>query len=247
MHMASDSLEFVGKAVVVTGGTGALGTAVVTALLNAGAACYVPNFIASELEGWVSRGRAGLHVVEGIDLAKESHVRSFYEQVPPLWASIHLAGGFRMSNLEATSADEFAELWKLNALTCFLCCKEAVASIRRRTASDGGGVTGGRIVNVAARPALEPRTGSGMAAYTSSKAAVAALTVALGEELAREQIWVNAVAPSILNTEVNRRAMPNAEHASWPAVDAVARAIVQLASPANGCTRGAVLPLYGAV
>jgi NAD(P)-dependent dehydrogenase (short-subunit alcohol dehydrogenase family) len=89
---------------------------------------------------------------------------------------------------------------------------------------------GGRIVNVAARPALEPRAGAGMLAYTASKAAVAALTQALAEELASEGIWVNAVAPSILDTTENRAAMPGADHASWPAVEEVAATIVHLAS-----------------
>ena len=58
-----------------------------------------------------------------------------------------------------------------------------------------------------------------MAAYTASKAAVAALTVALAEEVAKEDILVNAVAPSILDTPANRQAMPKADHAAWPKVD----------------------------
>ncbi len=67
-----------------------------------------------------------------------------------------------------------------NLDSCFLCCREAVNSMRRA----GGDVSGGRIVNVAARPALEPRQGAGLVAYTAAKAGVAALTQALGEELA---------------------------------------------------------------
>jgi len=105
--------------------------------------------------------------------------------------------------------------------------------------------SGGRIVNVAARPALEWRSGAGMAAYTASKAAVAALTVALSEEVAKDDILVNAVAPSILDTAANREAMPKANHAVWPKVEEVAQTILFLASPANRVTRGAVVPVYG--
>jgi NAD(P)-dependent dehydrogenase (short-subunit alcohol dehydrogenase family) len=106
---------------------------------------------------------------------------------------------------------------------------------------------GGRIVNVAARPALEWRSGAGMIAYTASKAAVAALTVALAEEVAKRGILVNAVAPSILDTPANRQAMPKADHAAWPKVEEVAATILFLASSDNQVTRGAVVPVYGRV
>jgi NAD(P)-dependent dehydrogenase (short-subunit alcohol dehydrogenase family) len=104
---------------------------------------------------------------------------------------------------------------------------------------------GGRIVNVAARPALEWRSGAGMAAYTASKAAVAALTAALAEEVAKDGILVNAVAPSIMDTAANRAAMPKADYALWPKVEEVAATIVFLVSPENRVTRGAVVSVYG--
>ena len=119
-----------------------------------------------------------------------------------------------------------------------LCCRAAVGAMTRTGA-------GGRIINVAARPALEWRTGAGMVAYAASKAAVAAATVALAEEVAKDGILVNAVAPSIMDTPANRAAMPKADHAAWPKVAEVAATIVFLASPANKVTRGAVVPVYG--
>jgi NAD(P)-dependent dehydrogenase (short-subunit alcohol dehydrogenase family) len=107
------------------------------------------------------------------------------------------------------------------------------------------GENGGRIVNVAARPALEPRTGAGMTAYTASKAGVAALTAALAEEVAKSGILVNAVAPSIMDTPANRKAMPKADFSAWPKVEEVAATILFLASPDNKVTRGAIVPVYG--
>jgi NAD(P)-dependent dehydrogenase (short-subunit alcohol dehydrogenase family) len=104
---------------------------------------------------------------------------------------------------------------------------------------------GGRIVNVAARAALEWRSGANMVAYTASKSAVAAMTVALSEELAKDGIWVNAVAPSIMDTAANRSSMPKADFALWPKVEEVAATIVFLASSDNSVTRGAVVPVYG--
>src|SRR5260221_14765858 len=128
----------------------------------------------------------------------------------------------------------------MNFVTAFLCCRAAVNAMIPTGA-------GGRIVNVATRPALEWRAGAGMAAYTASKAAVAALTVALAEEVVKDGILVNAVAPSILDTPANRKSMPQADHAAWPKVEEVARTILFLASPANKVTRGAVVPVYGRV
>ena len=84
-----------------------------------------------------------------------------------------------------------------------------------------------------------------MVAYAASKAALASMTVALAEEVACEGIWVNAVAPSILDTPANRSAMPDADHARWASTAAVAQTIAFLASPANGSTRGGVVPVFG--
>lgn len=231
-------MDFEGRHVVVTGGTGALGSAVTAALLGAGATCHIPSFDVAELSRCAFTDDDRVHVAEGIDLTDEAAVEGFYKGLPGLWASIQIAGGFAMAPLGETSARDFMAQITTNALSCFLCCREAVKKIR-----DGSG--GGRLVNVAARPALEPRQGAGMAAYTASKAAVAALTQALAEELAAEGIWINAVAPSILDTPANRRAMPDADHASWPGLDDVASTILHLASPANGSVRGAVVPVYG--
>ncbi len=84
-----------------------------------------------------------------------------------------------------------------------------------------------------------------LAAYTASKAAVAALTAALAEEVAKDDILVNAVAPSIMDTPANRRSMPNADYAPWPKVEEVAATIAFLASPDNRVTRGAIVSVYG--
>jgi NAD(P)-dependent dehydrogenase (short-subunit alcohol dehydrogenase family) len=86
-----------------------------------------------------------------------------------------------------------------------------------------------------------------MIAYATAKAAVAAMTQALAQETSGEEIWVNAVAPSILDTPANRAAMPDEDHNSWVAPSAVAEVIAFLASPDNRVTRGAVIPLYGGV
>jgi NAD(P)-dependent dehydrogenase (short-subunit alcohol dehydrogenase family) len=201
--------------------------------------------VAAELERYPHRGDPGVHVTSGLDLVDETAVRRFYAGLPALWASIHLAGGFAMSPVAETSAVAFADQFQMNALSAFLCSAAAIRAIRGRAESGPGGAKGGRIVNVAARPGLEPRLGSGMVAYATAKAAVAAMTEALAQETADEEIWVNAVAPSILDTPANRAAMPDADHSGWVAPSAVADVIAFLASPENRGTRGAVIPVYG--
>lgn len=238
-------VAFHGAHVVVTGGTGALGTAVVAALRAAGAVCHVTNMVTAELASYAHRNDPEVHVTTGLDLVDEAAVRDFYAGLPPLWASIHLAGGFAMSPVAETSAANFVDQFQMNALSAFLCSAAAIRAIRARTEPGPEGAKGGRIVNVAARPALEPRLGSGMVAYTTAKAAVAAMTEALAQETSGEEIWVNAVAPSVLDTPANRAAMPNADFASWVAPSAVAELIAFLASPDNRVTRGAVIPVYG--
>jgi NAD(P)-dependent dehydrogenase (short-subunit alcohol dehydrogenase family) len=208
-------VDFAGSHIVVTGGTGALGQAVVGGLRSGNAICHVPNLVAAELKGFPYATDSGVNIAHDVDLADEAAVQRFYQALPPLWASIHLAGGFAMSPIGETSAADFIAQFRMNALSCFLCSAAAVAAFRARKAPGPGGAEGGRIVNVSARPAIEPRLGAGMVAYTASKSAVAALTQALAQELTDEQIWVNAVAPSILDTPANRAAMPEADHRRW--------------------------------
>ena len=231
-------MDYRDRQVVVTGGTGALGGAVVAALIEAGAVCHIPYIDAGELERFSLRTHARVALAVKVDLSDESAVRKFYEGLPPLWASIHLAGGFGMSAVAKTTKADLTKQLEMNFVTAFLCCAAAVRSMERTGA-------GGRIVNVATRPALEWRTGAGMAAYTASKAAVAALTVALAEEAVKHGILVNAIAPSTMDTPANRKAMPDADPAAWAKVEDVAATILFLASPENRVTRGAVVPVYG--
>jgi NAD(P)-dependent dehydrogenase (short-subunit alcohol dehydrogenase family) len=231
-------MDFSDRHVVVTGGTGALGTAVVRTLVAAGAVCHVPYVHDGEAQRFPLRQHERVTLLAVADLADEAAVTRLYDGVPKLWASIHLAGGFAMSQVAETGKAALMQQVDMNFVTCFLCCRAALYGFARA----GGG---GRIVNVAARPALEWRSGGGRAAYTASKAAVAALTVALAEEVAKDGILVNAVAPSIMDTAANRAAMPKADYAAWAKVEEVAATIAFLASPENKVTRGGIVPVYG--
>jgi NAD(P)-dependent dehydrogenase (short-subunit alcohol dehydrogenase family) len=229
------SNDYAGRNVVVTGATGGLGEAVARNLLGAGAIVHLP-VRHSEKATALYAGMDRVRVAAVADLGDEAAVGAFFAGLPPIWASIHCAGGFTMSRIDETPLVDLKKMLDVNAISTFLCCREAVKAMRGR---------GGRIVNVAAQPGVEPRRGGGMAAYAASKAAVAAITLALAEEVAGEGIWVNAVVPSIMDTKANREAMPSADHSKWPKVDDVAATIAFLASPRNAVTRAALVPVYG--
>lgn len=231
------AMDFSNKHVVVTGGTGALGTAVVSALIGAGARCTVPFTRREAAQRFAFRDHDTVELIAIADLADEATVAKIYGGVRP-WASIHIAGGFAAGKVAETDKSVLITQINRNLVSCFLCCRAAVNAMLAAG-------QGGRIVNVAARPALEWRSGAGMAAYAVAKAGVAALTVALAQEVAKDDILVNAVAPSIMETEANRKAMPNASFHAWPKVEEAAATILFLASPENKVTRGAVVPIYG--
>lgn len=216
-----------GRQIVVTGGHGALGGAVVEALSAAGATCHAPS--QHELE-----------------LTDEAAVVAYYAGLPPLWASVHVAGGYAGAPFADTSLADLRRQIDMNLTSCFLCCREAVKSMTRASPSAGGGgiiSAGGRIINVGSRAALVPSGGS--IAYSLSKAAVVALTQCLADEVKGSRILVNAVIPSTIDTPANRAAMPSARHDRWPKPAEIASAITWLASPDNQLVSGALLPVYG--
>ena len=230
-------MDFRDRHVVITGGAGALGTAVVEALIGAGAICHVPCFNEAEAQRFALRDHKQVKLTVTGNLADESGDRAALSVgrsalgVDPSGRRLCGGAAARRERRDPAPADRH-ELDDLPAV------------LPRRAVGAMTG-NGGRIVNVAARPALEWRSGAGMVAYAASKAAVAALTAALAEEVAKDGILVNAVAPSIMDTPANRAAMPKANYDLWPKVEEVAATILFLASPENRVTRGGVVPVYG--
>lgn len=226
--------DFTGKHIVVTGATGALGGAVVGLFVERGATCYLP-VMEAVVPPHLPVGTSVI-AATGVVLTDEDAVTRYFASIPSPWASIHCVGGFAMSSITETSLAQYEGQHAINAVSAFLCCREAVRSMRLTG-------NGGRIVNVISRAALQPAGGS--IAYTASKAQVAALTQALAAEVASDRILVNAIAPAIIDTEANRRAMPKADTSTWAKPRAIAETIAFLASPANTLTSGALVPVYG--
>jgi NAD(P)-dependent dehydrogenase (short-subunit alcohol dehydrogenase family) len=219
-----------GRHVVITGGDGALGQAVVRRFVTSGAHCHLPV-----LGPAAAQPVPGVSLTGSVNLTDDAAVSAYYAGLPPLWASVHLAGGYAARPIAETARADLDRQLEINLVTAFLCCREAVKAMR----SSGGG----RIVNVAARVVEVPVGGS--IAYSVAKAGVASLTQSLAVEVKHEDILVNAVLPSIIDTPANRAAMPKADSSKWPKPEELAEAILWLASPDNRLTSGALVPVYG--
>lgn len=204
-----------GRNVVVTGGRGGLGEAVVAALSARGATVHVPG--------------------KDVRFEDETAVSAYYNGLPALWGSVHVIGGFAMGSITSTTLEQFEQQWRTNVVTCFLSCREATRAMQKSG--------GGRIVNVAARAALT--VPAGMSAYVAAKGGVAAFTQSLAAEVVSDGILVNAVLPGIIDTPANRKAMPNADFTAWATPAGIAETIAFLVSPANVVTSGALVPVYG--
>lgn len=233
------SQALTGKAVLVAGGTGALGTAVVQAFVGAGAHVTVSWVVERERDAFRDAlgGATGLRL-ERADVTDPDAVADLCaaaaERTGRLDVLVQLVGGFAFAPIDETDAKTWQKMLALNATSTFLCAREAVKWMRPQR--------GGRIVTVAAVPAVE-RGAANMAAYAASKAAVLNLTQSLAKELAGDAIAVNAIAPSVIDTPANRAAMPDADRSGWLEPGAIAEVVAWLASDAARVVTGSVLML----
>jgi NAD(P)-dependent dehydrogenase (short-subunit alcohol dehydrogenase family) len=222
---------------IVTGGTGGLGAAVVTRLLDDGWRVVVPWVVEGELER--VQQRDGLELVQA-DLFDASAVRSVVEVAAgsssPLRGVVNLVGGFAMgARVHETPIEEFEKQFRLNLHPTYLVCAACLPHLLA-----GGG---GSIVCVGTRAALQPF--SGAAGYIASKAAVIAFAQALAAEYKNDGIRCNAILPSVIDTPANRASMPKADFEKWVKPAEIAGVIAHLLSDDSRPTSGAAVPVYG--
>lgn len=231
-------MDWQDKIVLITGGTGALGRVVVQAFLERGATVYTSFIVERELDTLPEalRQNPRFHT-RRVDLGAEDEVRAWFADLPRLDVLVNVAGGFSMSAIAETSVAAWDQQFNMNLKTTFLCCREALAHMNRQGE--------GRIVNVGAFAAT--RRAAGMGPYTASKAAVLHLTEVLAEETLAQNITVNAVLPTVMDTPGNRAANPDADFNAWVPLENVAHTILFLADPQSWHITGALIPLRGHV
>jgi len=217
---------------LVTGATGGLGGAVVTALLRRGPVVGVGGS-SDRLESLRRRvgDPQGLSTVS-VDLTTEAGVDEAFEAAAGVEVVVNVAGGFAMGAVTDTPLATWDHLMALNARTAFLACRRAFATSTCRS-----------IINVGARPGIGGA--AQMSAYAASKAAVCNLTLSLAQEGLPAGIRVNAILPSVVDTPGNRLAMPEVDPTEWVTPESLAGVVEFLASDAARDITGALVPVYG--
>jgi NAD(P)-dependent dehydrogenase (short-subunit alcohol dehydrogenase family) len=241
-EMAQDGSapSFSGQTVLVAGGTGGLGKAVALAFLDAGARVAVTHRNPDELRALESGAASGRERLSGhaTDVTDEAAVRRLVQELVArhgrLDVLVNCVGGFAGgSKLWETDAKTFDRMLELNFRSGLALCRAAVPAMLVQG--------GGSIVNVASRAAVDH--GAGLSAYAASKAAALALIDALAADLAGTPVRANSILPSIIDTEANRRAMPQADFSKWPKPEEIARVILFLCSDGARLIRGAAIPV----
>jgi NAD(P)-dependent dehydrogenase (short-subunit alcohol dehydrogenase family) len=229
-----------GKVVVITGALGALGSVVAETAIARGAKVAGVDHAPSRLAATAERLELG-----GVDLSDPAQAKHAIDAAAQhfgrLDALINIAGGFAFETVAdgddtTLQNNTWQKMHALNVLTALNASRAALAHLARSHA--------GRIVNIGAIGALQ--AGSGMGAYAASKSGVHRLTEALAAEW-KGEVTVNAVLPSIIDTEANRKSMPKADFSKWVQPLELAEVILFLASDAASAVTGALIPVAGRV
>ena len=226
------------RVVVISGGTGALGQAMVLAFLGAGARVCVPYVVPAEqaaLQARLAPAEAARVEMKPCDLADEAAVNAYVSEITAkhhrIDVLVNAVGGFAGGDLASTPMAEWNRMMTLNLTTAVVGCRAVLPEMTR--------ARWGRIVNIASRAVIPPQ--GGFIAYTVSKAAVITLTQALAQEVRAQGVTVNAVLPSTMDTPANRKAMPDADRSGWVSTESVAQVVAFLASDAAGAVTGAAV------
>ncbi|HXN86268.1 MAG TPA: SDR family NAD(P)-dependent oxidoreductase [Candidatus Binataceae bacterium] len=232
------------RVAIISGGTGALGRAVAEYFLESGAKVAIPYVVDAEVpllkKRVGDRGSDAQLLLKRADVGDESQIAAFVKDVVGKFGKldilVNLVGGFwGGKSIADTSVAEWQAMLDLNLKPTFLCCRAAIPAMTKNGY--------GRIVSVTSRSGL---TGAGFfAAYAVAKGAIATFTASLAEEVLPDNIIVNAIAPSTIDTEANRVSMPKAKHETWVKPEDIARTVGYLCSENCRVTSGAVVPVYG--
>jgi NAD(P)-dependent dehydrogenase (short-subunit alcohol dehydrogenase family) len=224
-----------GKVIVITGALGALGRVVAETAMARGAKVAGVDHASSQLAATPERLELG-----GVDLSDPAQAKKAIDAVAQhfgrLDALINIAGGFAFETVADGDDKTWQRMHALNLLTALNASRAALTHLASSNA--------GRIVNIGAIGALQ--AGAGMGAYAASKAGVHRLTEALAAEW-KGKLTVNAVLPSIIDTDANRKSMPKSDFSKWVQPQELAEVILFLASDAASAVTGALIPVAGRV
>lgn len=229
------------KVAIITGGTGALGRAVVSAFLEEGTKVACTYIVDEELKHYSSLTEEKKSKITFIwaDVTKEESVTQMVQKTLDTFGKIdilvNVVGGFTYAKIIDTDEKTWDFMMNVNLKSTFLCSKAVLPHMIKQNY--------GKIINISSRPAL--KGSSGIGAYAASKAGVLNLTETIADEVKDYAINVNAILPSTIDTLANRRDMPDADFSKWVKPEEIARVIVFLASDNSKPISGAGIPVYG--
>lgn len=235
-------MTFAGNVVLVAGGTGGLGRAVSLAFLSEGAEVIVTYRDDGEFAGLKSAAGASASRLAGrrVDVTDEAAVQKLIAGILAehgrLDALVNAVGGFVGGKaLWEMETGALGRMLDLNLRSGFLLSRAVVKAMLERRK--------GAIVNVASKSALDHE--AGFAAYAASKAAAVAMMDSLAADLKGSGVRANSILPSIIDTEANRKAMPDADFSKWPKPEDIARVVLFLCGDEAKVVHGAAIPVYG--
>ena len=227
------------KVAIITGGTGALGRAVVSAFLEEGATVVSTYIVDEELKEISSMIKNPSLALIKSDVTKEKQVakvvKKTLERFRRIDVLINIVGAFAYAMIQDTDEATWDRMMNINLKSTFLCSKAVLPQMIEQNY--------GKMINISSRPALKGSAGVG--AYAASKAGVLNLTETIADEVRDYDINVNAILPSTIDTPANRRAMPKADFSKWVKPEEIATVMIFLASDDSKRISGAGIPVYG--
>ncbi len=227
-----------GRSVVISGGTGALGRALLRRFLDGGDRVVVPWIVKHELDALEAEEgealRRGRIVLVEADIAEEAGAQLVAAAAPGAEALVNTAGGFGGGKpLHDTELELWDRMYRMNVRTAVALSRALLPGMLARQR--------GSIANIASRAALD--LPAGLSAYAAAKGAVLTLSEILQKEVAERHVRVNTIVPTTIDTPANRAAMPNADFSHWTPPAAIAEVVYWLASDAAAAVRGALVPV----
>jgi NAD(P)-dependent dehydrogenase (short-subunit alcohol dehydrogenase family) len=232
-------MQMEGRSSLITGGTGALGTVIAKRFVDEGARVTITLREPKDLERLPPSMQRAVLPLQA-DVTSEADVSLLFDKAEqgngPVEVLVNTVGGFLpRTEIPNTTLEQWNKMMDINLKSAFLCTREA---LRRMN-----GKPYGRIINISAMTGMRPSPGR--AAYAISKAAVALFTEIAAQEQKGTGITVNAIAPSIIDTEANRASMPDEDYSKWVKRERIADIICYLCSDVAKDITGTIIKAYG--
>ncbi|MGE5821877.1 MAG: SDR family NAD(P)-dependent oxidoreductase [Nitrososphaerota archaeon] len=234
----SVTYNFSNKVVLITGGTGALGRTLVKKFIDSGA-ITISSFLNEKEAEKLKTANPKVEMIE-LDIGKEEKILKIIPILVERFGTINILvnvvggylGGKSITELSGTDWDA---MMNLNLKSAFLISKHVIPIMKSGN--------GGNVVHISSRTGLKSEGYD--SAYAASKAALIRFVESAAHEFKEQNININCILPTTIDTEANRKAMPKADFTKWLLAEDLANVVLFLCSPSSGVINGSAIPTYG--